>query len=66
MIALQKRERLMRQKRVNASKQRQQKANLDMEHIQSWIIGNTERLLTYRELKEAQITEMNNVKEVET
>ena len=45
-----KKNKLEKQKQLNASKDKQQKKNIDIGQIQNWIITNTEKMLKYKDL----------------
>lgn len=41
-----------KQKQINGQKQRQNKKNIDVSHLQNWIITNTEKMLRYKDLQQ--------------
>jgi hypothetical protein len=49
--ALQKRSKNTKAKHDAAQKERQKKKQIDIQHVQNWIISNTEKLLRYKELQ---------------
>jgi hypothetical protein len=49
--ALQKKSKNTKAKHEAAQKERQKKKQIDVQHVQNWIISNTEKLLRYKELQ---------------
>lgn len=62
---MQKRQRLDQQKKVNATKTRQQNKKVDTVKIREWIIDNTAKMVDYQFMQIEKVKEQNQCADIE-